>query len=312
MINLIKAELLRLVSRRLLWVTMAALVVVTLLQTLLSMNLVAPLTERDYAQAQANYESELEYWEQWQAECEADAYCTDDWDMSTTSMEDYLRSVWSFEEFVAQQYVAGSWVLIFVVIFLTAVVVGADFTNGALSTQLTFTPRRTRVFVAKLIAGVSAGMMAVAVPILVGGVSSILVFISLRPPADLDLSMTAVALLGRFLTTTFVTTLFVGLMAMLLGSTLGALAGTAGVVVVSYFVSSMMWDSPSAQKFLPTNNFTALLEGSYTWWWYNSGLEESVDQVLIDFPQAVVYAGAVLVLLASAALLRFTRRDLLA
>lgn len=311
MINLIKAELLRLVSRRLLWITMAVLVVVTLLQTLLTMNLVAPLTERDYAQAQTDYESDLEHWEQWQAECEADAYCTDNWDMSTTNAEDYLRSVWSFEEFLGQQYVAGSWVLIFVVVFLTAVVVGADFTNGALATQLTFTPRRARVFVAKLIAGVSAGMMAVAVPILVGGVSSILVFISLRPPADLDLSMSAVAMLGRFLTTALVTSLFLALMALLLGSTLGAIASTAGVVVVSYFVSSMLWDSPTAQAFLPTNNFTALMEGSFTWWWYSSGMEESIDLVLIDFPQAAVYAGVVLALLGSAALLRFTRRDLL-
>lgn len=310
MVNLLKAEFLRLVSRRTVWAVMFVLVALTIIQTLTLTNVVAPLTERDHAQAERSYASELHWWEQWRAECDADPTCLDDWDMTEMSPADYLRHVYSLDEFVHMQFETGAVVLLFVIAFVAVFVTAVDFGNGALATQLTFTPRRGSVFGSKVVGGVVAGMGLAVATLVVGTLASSLAFLALRPVSDFLVPPGLFVIAGRFLVTALVCSLVVSLLAMLLGNVIGALGIAGGVVVVSLYASQMVEERALVLRLLPSPNLEALLNGVYHWWVYRPAREDWTSETLIEFPQALLYFVVLIAVLGAASLWRFRRRDL--
>lgn len=81
-----------------------------------------------------------------------------------------VTSWWPLRRVITEGIGMNSLVLAFVVFMIIVTYVGADFSSGALSTQLTFTPRRTVLMVARTLAcGVlGAVLMAVGVVTMTG------------------------------------------------------------------------------------------------------------------------------------------------
>lgn len=308
--NVIKAELLRLVSRRFVWVTAIALMAVAVFQSVSMTQWLAPLTEQDYAAAQESYEWAQEEWENWVTSCEAEPGCsTSDWEIGT--VEDHLRYVASFQEYVEQQFSVGAVALLVVIVFTIITVSAADFSNGSLATQLTFTPRRGWVLVAKAITGLVAGVGLGLATIAAGLLASTLTFLSLRPPSELTVNQQFLATAGRFAVTVLVVSLLAALVAMLMGGTVGALLVSAGTGIGSVLLHELAWERPDLQALLPAAHAIALATGDYTAYRYDEFTGGGTYLRLLTFTDALGYSSVLLILVALLTAWRFQRRDLL-
>ncbi len=309
---LVKAELLRLVSRRLLVVLLVGMAALAAFVAAVSADGVRPLNAQDYRSAQHSLESEKEYWEE---ECAtgsaASADICADWG-APTKLEDFLRTPNGFGTYTEDAVTIGLPIMLLAAAILAASLVGGEFSSGNIGTQLLFTPRRVPLFVSKVAAATLGGLLVVITYLGTTLALSAIMFLSLRGADAMAADVGLAVVVGRAMVLAFLIAVMAGALAMAAGSTLI----TAGIFAVVLLGSSMLSDAISgyslSQPFLPSNIFWAMLQGEHHVFGNMVSVYDDwgVAQV-IHYDWALTYSviGTVLILVVSA--WWFRRRDIL-
>lgn len=321
MIPLLRAELLRIRSRRLTWVALGAVLLVVALGQLAVGGSMRPVTADEQSQAQASYADAVRDWEanheEYEQDCVETGASAEDCAYPPPVVEDFVpRSVSTFAE-------SGQLVVIITVAFtglalllVGASVTGAELSTGALANWLTFVPQRGRVFAAKVVALVLVAAVATAVlSALALGLTAVVgsaVGATLRGTGDLA------AIAGRGVLVGVAAAVVGFALALLTRHTIAAAGTVLGYLIVSG-VLAVVWLAVPAlsgvQRFLPENNLLALLLGEHTYYTVtevaqpDGTYESSAVEHVISLTQGTVYWGVVVVVLVGLTYVVFRRRD---
>ncbi len=302
MTDLLTAEFLRLVSRRILWALLLGVAALGAIVTLTNLGLTEPLSVAEQQEAQQIHENELVAWEEACGDEPADC---GDWPRPTR--DQYEREVWSYADYLDNSLFGGSFVALIGSLFLGIGMVGGEINAGTLGTQLTFTPERNRTFVTKVTAAVAGGALIAltfaASTVIIGTLSHLL----MRGADD----VTA----GPELPLAILRLLLVGAMLALLGAaaTLGlGSSGWAGGLIMAVAFGSLVVSSslPSASlvlRLMPWPNLVTLVDGSYEHW----GPESYELETILTFWQSFNYAAIILIVVTALAVWAFRRKDVL-
>ena len=323
MTRLVRAELMRLRSRKLTWIALGAVLLVILLTQLAVYTSVRPLSDSERAQAQTNYEqakvdyekNKDEYAKEAQ-DCVAQGNTAEECAYPEPQLEDYAqRSVSDFPEVANLAVTVSVFVTGLALLFLSASVTGAEFSSGSLANWLSFLPERTKVYASKLAALALVGAVATALTsALAIGLTTLLTKIAGAPVTGLG-KVDATGARG----------VLIGIIAVVVGFSLALLtrhtiaaAGTVlGYLFLSFVYAIVKYSVPSLQKLQrlqPENNALALLNHGHT---YVStvrvvtpdGYSENEIEHVITFAQASVFWLVVLAVLLGVSYLVFRRRD---
>jgi ABC-2 type transport system permease protein len=321
MIPLLRAELLRIRSRRLTWVALGLVLLVMALSQLAVAGSMRPVTADERAQAQVDYEAAVQDYDQnhekYEQECRDSGLSAEECAYPPPRLEDYVaRSVSTFAE-------AGQTVVVVTVAFsglalllLGASVTGAELATGALANWLTFVPERGRVFASKLVALILVAAVSTAV---VGALAlGVTAVIARVVGAQLGGAGELSAIAGRGVLVGVVAAVVGFGLALLTRHTIAAAGTVLGYLIVSG-VLSVVWATVPAlsgvQRFLPENNLLALLLGRHEYYTLTEvaqpdGTYESTGVThVISLTQGSVYWGVVAVAVVAVTLVVFRRRD---
>ena len=166
MTRLTKVELRRLVSRRLVVLAMVAGLVVSALALLGVWQQSRPMSDEEQRRAQVYYEQAVADWEEhgdeWVAQCrddqaaereatgsDVDFMCQD---YAAPQEADFLRTAPPLEQTLPSLLSIHANLLIFLALLIGATATAAELSTGAMSSWLTFEPRRLRVYASKMLA----------------------------------------------------------------------------------------------------------------------------------------------------------------
>ena len=321
MTALLRAELLRIRSRRLTWVALGLVLLVMALSQLAVASSMRPVTASELAQAQVPYEEAVRDYDQnhqrYEQECRDSGLSAEDCAYPPPRLEDYVaRSVSTFAE-------AGETVVVVTVSFaglalllLGASVTGAELASGALANWLTFVPERSRVFAAKLLALILVAAVSTAV---VSGVAlGVTAAVGRAVGAPLDGAGELGAIAGRGVLVGVVAAVVGFGLALLTRHTIAAAGTVLGYLILSG-VLGVVWATVPAlsgvQRFLPENNLLALLLGRHEYYTVTEVAQPDVTfestgvTHVISLTQGAVYWGVVAAALVAVTLVVFRRRD---
>ena len=304
MSNLLRAEFLRLVSRRLTWALLFVTVAFGALVALASAGEVRPQSPDDHAQAEQQYREYMSYFDD--PECSGSpGNCGSPEDLTVA---DFLRVPVDYEPYLTSVISTAPLVLVATTV-LASLLIGSEFSSGSLSTQLMFTPRRRWVMTAK-VAAASAG----AVGLMFAFIASVMTFgtitfLLLRGGSDVVASVALPLRFGGLLLATFATALLAASLTFGLGSS--GLALGAGVVVL---VASEMYVGSSphlrlAERFMPNVNLGALMGSDFRYTYWDPITEAQLP--IVTFGWAAVYALVLVAVVTAVCVWVFPRRDLL-
>ncbi|MDN5763917.1 MAG: ABC transporter permease subunit [Microlunatus sp.] len=266
----LRAEMRRLLSRRLTLIAVLGLLALVALFQLAVGEQVSPPSTTEAAQYQQEYDEYVQDWEanhqEWETSCLEDGGTADecatprpepsDWGLAPSSYEDVAKSALSFAV-----YLGGM-----VVFVVTVSFIGAEVTTGALANWLTFVPDRNRVFASKLIVvtGFSA-VVGVGVGVVTVAASAVITALYGQPLTGLD-SVVATAGRGALLVVVFgIVGYCVGLLTGSTGAGIGVLlAGIFVVFVRNVIVFSSQWAQQLA-PWSPEVNLEAILANGTTY-----------------------------------------------
>lgn len=323
MIALFRAELLRLRSRKLTWIALGCVLLVILLTQVAVYYSVRPLSDSERSEAQGNYSQAKADYDQHKDEYAKEAQdCIDQGNppeacqYQEPKLEDYAgRSVSDFASVANLSVTVSVFVTGLALLFLSASVIGAEFSSGSLANWLSFMPERTTVYVSKLGALLLVGAVGTAVTSALSiGLTVLLTRIAGAPVAGLakvDATGARGVLIG-------VIAVVVGFsLAMLTRHTIAAAGTVLGYLFLSFVLAIAMYAVPAlqrAQRFQPENNALALLNHGHRY--YSTvrvatpdGTEENEVEHLITLAQSSVYWVIVLAVLLAGSYLVFRRRD---
>ncbi len=307
MSGLLKAELLRLVSRRLLVVLLVCMVALAAFGAALDAGSASPLSAKDHQEARSTLQT-LEA--DWQEACGSpgqEGQCQG-WD-KPTGVEELLRTPAGFGEYAEGVVSLGFPLALLAVAILAASLIGAEFSSGNIGTQLLFTPRRLPVMVAKVAAGVVGGMLLAAAYLGTATAFCALMFLSLRGAHDMTAGVDLPLALGRMAVLSLLVAVMSGSIAMGVGSTLITLGVFAVVGLGSAMLSTSLPPHLPVLPYLPDVNLTAMIQGQaefHDWSSYELG---PVQVVHYEWALGYSVIGTVLIVLVSG--WWFWRRDIL-
>lgn len=323
MIRLVRAELLRLRSRKLTWIALGCVLLVIGLTQVAVYASVRPLSDSERAQAQTNYEQAKADYDQNKDEYAQQAReCVDQGNPPEACaypeprLEDYAqRSVSDFADVANLSVTVSVFVTALALLFLSASVIGAEFSSGSLANWLSFVPERTKVFTSKFVALVLVGAVATAVTsALAIGLTALLTTIAgaqVTGLAKVDATGARGVLLG-------VIAVVIGFsLAMLTRHTIAAAGTVLGYLFLSFVLTIVMFAVPAlqrVQRVQPESNALALLNHGHTYTTFtrvatSDGSDEQAVEHVISFAQASVFWVVVLAVLLAASYLVFRRRD---
>jgi ABC-2 type transport system permease protein len=324
MIRLVRAELLRIRSRRLTWVALGAVLVVILLTQLAVFSSVRPLTageleqsrsafeeaQRDYAQNKAQYDRE-------EQDCRDQGGSAEECDFYEPRQEDYVaRTVSDFGDVANLAVTVTVFLAGLSLLFLSASLVGADFSSGALANWLSFLPQRTSVYTAKLVAVVVTGALATGV--LAALALALTTVVTLLAGADVVQPGAAWAMVGRGVLLGVVAVVLGFGIAMLTRHTIAAVGAVLAYLFLSFVYNILIFIVPAVQglqSVLPENQALALLNRGHTYLTYvneatGSGqFEQREVQHTITMAESGLYWLVLLGALVAVTLVVFRRRD---
>lgn len=319
MSKVIKAEVRRLLARRLTLIGLLGLLALIALFQLQVNQLVTPPSPEEVAAAQADYQEYLKDWEanheEWEAECIADGGTAqdcatprpepNDWGLEPTPYDQAAEIAATFTA-----YLAG--MIVFVV---TASFIGAEVTTGSLANWLTFVPDRRRVLTSKLLVVVgfslAVGLVAGAVTV---AASMLLTAVHGQPLIGLA-DVVAMASRGSMVTMVFGVLGFC--LALLTGSTGATIGILLGGLFVLYVRIILAFSSRWAERLSPWSpdlNLQAVLENGTTYM-VSTGpqprTEDYTNQIerTLSLAHGLGYWAVVLVVLIAATWYVFRRRD---
>ena len=324
MTPLVRAELLRIRSRRLTWVALGAVLVVILLTQLAVFTSVRPLTdvEREqsrsaFEQAQQDYAQNKAEYDRAEQECRDQGGSEEECGYFQPRQEDYVaRTVGTFAD-VSNLAVTVTVLLAGLsLLFLSASLVGADFSSGAMANWLSFLPERTKVYTSKLLAVVLAGAVATGV---LGALALLLTTaVTALAGADVVGVGPAWAMVGRGVLVGVVAVVLGFGIAMLTRHTIAAVGAVLGYLFLSFVYNILIFVVPvvqGLQAVLPEYHALALLNRGHTYVTYvneptSSGeFEERTVEHTISMAESGLYWAVLLGALVAVTLVVFRRRD---
>lgn len=178
MSRLLAVELRRLFSRRLVVLAMLAAVAVAGLVVAVTWNSVQPMSPAEVEQAETFYQQQLDYWEENGEEQVADCLEQEEIEAERTGQEVdfgceqqepqrewFFPTVPPLHETLPGLLLGVSLLLAFVALVVGTTFTAAELSTGAMSTWLTFEPRRLRVYASK-VAAAAIGVIPVAVMVI--------------------------------------------------------------------------------------------------------------------------------------------------
>ena len=166
MIRLLAAEINHLRSRRF---TLIALIAVLLVLAIFQLQVNSDLSPPSAAAVAANeaqYERDLEEWEEhheeWEQQCVDSGAQREQCTGSAPSRQDYGLEPVPFAEIVQIGLLLAIYLTGLAMFLVAASFIGAEFTTGAIANWLSFLPRRGQVYFAKLITVVGFSLLVSA------------------------------------------------------------------------------------------------------------------------------------------------------
>ena len=257
---LMRAELLRLISRRLVVVLLVCMAGLAAFGAALDADSARPVSGQDQRDALASLKYEKSSWEE---EC-GDPQLTgaqgcDEWEYP--SIESHLRQPISFGDYAEGVTTLGFPLVLLGVAVLAASMVGGEFSSGNIATQLLFTPRRIPLMFAKLVAATLGGFMLTVAYLGAAVGFCAIMFLSLRGAEDMVAGIDLPLALGRIVVLSLLVAVMSGALTIAVGSTLI----TAGVFAVVYVGSATLANSipghSLVQLFLPHHVLYAMALG---------------------------------------------------
>lgn len=300
MSQLLKAEFLRLVSRRLTWILLALSAILAAVVSLMLLSSAQPHDPMEKVEAQRIYETELAW-------CEESQECDAEW-LAEMTPDLFYRYVYGYDDYISAS-TSGGFLVGIAAVVLAASLVGSEFTSGSISTQLTFTPRRMPVMAAK-VATATAG----AVSLLVAHLLSVLVvgtiaFMLLRSAEEVVAGPELPLFLGRVVVVALFVALLTSLLTVGLGSSVMSVAAGTVLLAASLIYQSTSWSGPAwLVRLLPTVNLEALIAGSFqTSLWR----ENRPSQIItVSYADSLLYAVVLVAVVGVLSAWAFKRRDL--
>lgn len=300
MSQLLKAEFLRLVSRRLTWILLALTAILAAIVSLNLLSSTTPLDAAEQAAAQRMYEQELAW-------CEESSECEPEW-MEQLEPELFVRYVSNYGEYI-QASTVGALLVGIAAVVLAASLIGSEFTSGSISTQLTFTPRRMPVMAAK-VAAATAGAVGLMVAYLLSTlVIGTIAFMLVRGSGEVVGSAAVPLFLGRIVVATFFVALLASLLTFGMGASVMSVGAGTVLLTASFLYQATVWaQSEWAVRLLPTVNLEALVAGSYSVSLWREDWPSRT--VVVTYADSLLYAGALVLVVGLVSALAFKRRDL--
>lgn len=323
MIALLRAELLRIRSRRLTWVALGLVVLIVLATQIAVFTSVRPLTAAEQSQAQVAYQEALQDYEQNKEQYEKSAQeCVDQGTPREMceykpTLENYAqRSVSTFADVANLAITVSVLMSALALLILSASLIGADFSTGALSNWLSFLPERTRVFFTKLLAPVLVGAAATA--ILAFAALGLTTLVATMAGADVVGVRPAAAQAGRGILLGVVAVLVGFGIAMLTRHTIAAVGAVLAYLFLTFVYNILVYIVPAIQglqRVLPENHALSLLNNGHTYATYvnqpsaDGTYEQEAVEHTISFASSGLYWVVVLGVLTGVAYVVFRRRD---
>ncbi|GAB3087716.1 ABC transporter permease subunit [Nocardioides zeae] len=231
--------------------------------------------------------------------------------------DNYLyRSALDVETTRTDAAVAVAVVLLLVVVLLGTTFVGADWASGSMSVQLLVDPRRTRVWVAKALAGgiVAAGLATVALALFWTMVAVTAASRGIETPSEtwgrvVVSSVWTVVLLVAATVAAHALTMLLRSTVVTLGIVFAVSVGST-ILLAVFGASAIRWTLPT--------NAVAVVAGEVEYYvddCYSDGstglVEDAGDACLrtLDRPEAVLYVAVLVVLVVALSIASFRRRD---
>ncbi len=302
---LLRAELLRLASRRLLMALMVCMTALAAFSVMVSADTIRPMsalamadikdTVRIDAAAHQEYCDSVD-----EPECAADM----------PTLADYVSPPATFGEYAESVLYLGLPLLLVAVAAMVASLVGAEFTSGNIGTQLLFTPRRVPLMVGKLVAAGLAGAILTFTFLATAMALSAITFLSMRGAEDMSAGISLSLLVGRIVMLTLLLALMSGALTMGLGSAILTMILFTVVGVGSWVVGAAVSQLSWLQTVLPSNILRTMMEGEVALHEYvGKDYNIRVEQV-IHFDWALAYTVVGVSLFIVLAGLWFRRRDI--
>lgn len=301
---LLRAEFLRLTSRRLTWFMVLAAVALAAFVALSSVESVRLDRVADPG-TQAAFEETHREWERMRQECSGDECGA--W--PEPKISDFIGTPLNYTEYIRTVLLSTGLLALIGATALSASMVGAEFVAGTMGTQLTFTPRRLRLMGAKLVAATAGALALVAAYAATSVIVGTIAFMTLRGAGDVHAGVELPQLLGRLL----VLALLIGALSSALTIGVGSSVLTAGILTVvmvgSLMISSAITRPSPLVHVLPSNVASALLEGRHEAYFYTANGSQSL--AVVEYPWAVGFSTVCVILVICAAAFAFHRRDIL-
>lgn len=305
---LLRAELLRLASRRLLVMLLVAMAGLAALGAMVSAESVKPITAEVLAGIRESVRVETIDWER---TCGGEAVSEECKFWTRPAVDDYLWEPDGFGEYAGMVLDFGFPLVLVAVASMVASLVGAEFASGNLGTQLLFTPRRIPLLIAKMAAGCVAGILVAATFVATALMLSAITFLSLRGAHDMSAGVELPLTIGRIMLLALLLAVLSGALTMGLGSTLLTMGVFAVVLVGSVTVESVVRAGSWVQFYLPSRILQAMMTGQTEIYdWQGENYDIQVTRV-INYDWALGYSVVGATIIVAAAAWWFRRRDIL-
>ncbi len=285
--SLLRTEFLQLLFRRRVSASLVGVVLLGIALPVLLLGDMSPLTGDTMVSAQASYVDSLR-----------DGTC------DTCSPTDFLYGYRSFGALISDDLGPASLLTALIVFMVVVVYVAADFSSGALSTQLTFTPARRSVLAARCIGAGLLGATLMGLGTVTSLGVSVVWYMAMHGVGSIGVAPGAAA----FICAAVLYGAFIGIIGALLvfltnGPVWAALLA-GGVLAVNLIVSSEVSLSKAVvlRSLMPVYQGSVLLTGE--------ALEYSYEALGTGRLEAVVYHLLVIMLLAVVTVPVFDRRDI--
>jgi len=319
MINLLRAELTRMLSRKIVWIgfgvallALAGLLVILGFQT-------RPTTAVEQAVGQKYFEQSHQDWQDNHAAVEQDCKKSapaDQCQFPEPKPQDYARQVATFAQAGSQLALFGVGIFGLTALIAAASLVGADFGSGTIANWLSFIPNRWRVYSSKLVVTV-VGCVAFATVGLALVIAVLAIVVAGQQGGSAVTGWQPVlGTLGRGLGVIGLCSILGFTVAFITRRTIAALGIALGYLILRLVLSAFAqfaWFG-KLQPWLPENNALAVIAKKHDYYVYRQTVTEqgiNYDAVMktIHWPHGLVYLLVAAAVLLAAGLVSFTRRD---
>ena len=308
MLNLLRAELLRLVSDRKVMVLAAFVLGVGFWISASMAEALRPYTALDWDEARRQSND---------AQINLEVTCGSSFSNSdctalptNITVEGFLRPQMSFEQLVVSSLEPTAQMGLLIVVVLITVMIGAEFSTGAIGTQLTFTPRRLPLLWAKALASAICGACLMAFWTALMVVLGVFFYLNMRGIEGLTAGSLLGAQVGRALLAGAVMGMLAALVTMALASTVKTWVLISAGLALSQFLESSR-DIAQTVWLLPTANVLSFVNGKWSRTIYNSDGVRQEPVPHLDYGYSLGYVVFWLVVIGIWASVSFSRRNIL-